>query len=427
MLTLALETVTRRGSVATCDDGRRRDATPGLAADPLAADGAEPGRCEGRLGDASRTHGERLPGDVLEWLAARGKTLADVDLFAVVSGPGSFTGLRVGIAAIQGFALAANRSVVSVPTLDAMIATWLPSLSAEGAVVVALLDGQRGEVFASAVEAPGGAALEACPRLLEPIAARPVELAGVLAERFGGRHLVVVCDDARRWSKVLLEAVPTAAIVDLPISLAESAARIAAAHPERGRPPHALKPLYVRRPDAVLVRERGRVADRVTPDLVIRRANTPADLAEVDALQRQTFTNPWGAEAIRWELENTDVSRLYVMRDAAGALVAYCACWMVFDELHINSLAVDVSHRRKGLAHRLLVHVLREAVQAGANAATLEVRRSNSAARALYEGLGFSIEGVRRDYYQDPREDAVILWKRDLKGQRAEGKGQREG
>ena len=417
MLTLALETVTRRGSIATCDDGRTRDATRDSANLRLPPGAVEPGRCEGRAGDASRTHGERLPGDVLEWLATRGRTLADVDVFAVVSGPGSFTGLRVGIAAVQGFALAANRPVVSVPTLDAMVATWLPSLSAEGAVVVGLLDGQRGEVFASAIDAPGGASLDECPRVLDPIAARPAELAALLAERFDGRHLVVVCDDPRRWSTVVLEAVPAAAVVDMPISLAESAARIAAAHPERGRPPHAVKPLYVRRPDAVLVRER-RLAPGIVPrSYSIRRAGSPADLAAVDALQRQTFTNPWGAEAIRWELENTDVSRLYVMHDADGALVAYCACWMVFDELHINSLAVDVSRRREGLARRLLLHVLHEAIQAGATAATLEVRRSNTAARALYEGLGFAVEGVRRDYYQEPREDAVILWKRKLAGQ----------
>jgi ribosomal-protein-alanine N-acetyltransferase len=204
--------------------------------------------------------------------------------------------------------------------------------------------------------------------------------------------------------------------VDLPISLAESAARIAASHPERARSPHALKPLYVRRPDVVLVRERASASGKAPPGYTIQRVVGPEDLAAVDALQRQTFTNPWGAEAIRWELENTDVSRLYVMRDPAGTLVAYCACWMVFDELHINSLAVDVARRREGLARRLLQHVLAEAANAGANAATLEVRRSNTAARALYEGLGFAVEGIRRDYYQDPREDAVILWKRALAG-----------
>jgi tRNA threonylcarbamoyl adenosine modification protein YeaZ/ribosomal-protein-alanine acetyltransferase len=393
MLTLAIETVTRRGSIATCADHR----------------------CEGRIGENARTHGERLPNEVLEWLTARGYKLTDVDVFAVVSGPGSFTGLRVGIAAVQGFALAGDRPVVSVPTLDAMIAAWLPYLPSTGAVVVACLDGQRGEVFGAAVDAPGGASLDDCTILIEPMASRPERLAELLSERFTARDVVVVCDDAGRWSEVLGRALPNAKVVDMPMSLAESAARIAASRPERARSPHALKPLYVRRPDAVLVRERITRKAAGSSGYAIRRAAGPEDLAAVDALQRQTFTNPWGAEAIRWELENTDVSRLYVMHDAGGALVAYCACWMVFDELHINSLAVDVARRRQGLARQLLEHVLAEAVETGATAATLEVRRSNTAARALYEGLGFAVEGIRRDYYQDPREDAVILWKRGLK------------
>ena len=120
------------------------------------------------------------------------------------------------------------------------------------------------------------------------------------------------------------------------------------------------------------------------------------------------------AEAIKWELENTDVARLYVMRHRSGTVVAYCACWKVFDELHINSLAVEEALRRRGIARRLLQHVLADARRSGAKSATLEVRQSNHAARRLYEGLGFHVEGVRRDYYQDPREDALILWHRDL-------------
>jgi ribosomal-protein-alanine N-acetyltransferase len=148
-------------------------------------------------------------------------------------------------------------------------------------------------------------------------------------------------------------------------------------------------------------------------DVVIARAGA-ADLAAVEALQRRTFTNPWGTDAIRWELEHTDVARLYVCRSPIGAVIGYCACWLIFDELHINSLAVEESWRRRGLAIRLLKSVIGEAVAGGARSATLEVRRSNDAARALYEGLGFRVEAVRRDYYQQPREDALILWHRDL-------------
>jgi ribosomal-protein-alanine N-acetyltransferase len=134
----------------------------------------------------------------------------------------------------------------------------------------------------------------------------------------------------------------------------------------------------------------------------------------VESLQHLTFTNPWGADAIRWELENTDVARLYVARAPDGTLVAYCACWVVFDELHINSFAVDPAWRRRGVARQLLRRVMEESAAAGVRSATLEVRRSNDAARHLYESLGFTIEATRRDYYQEPREDALILWNRAL-------------
>lgn len=148
--------------------------------------------------------------------------------------------------------------------------------------------------------------------------------------------------------------------------------------------------------------------------IVIRRAEVPRDLAAVETLQKDTFTNPWAADAIQWELEHTDVARLYVLEDASGVVVAFCACWVVFDELHINSLAVAAECRRQGLATRLLRYVLEDAKACGATSATLEVRSSNVAARQLYERLAFTVEGNRRDYYQNPREDALILWNRRL-------------
>jgi tRNA threonylcarbamoyl adenosine modification protein YeaZ/ribosomal-protein-alanine acetyltransferase len=395
MVILALETATRAGSVAIWQDG------VSAATD----------------GDASRTHGERLPGELTRWAEAHGRSITDVDLFAVVSGPGSFTGLRIGIAAIQGLALSGGRLVVAVPTLDALVEAWVASSSAlemEDAIVVPCLDGQRGEVFIAAydrrvVDADGHAVA-----LIEPAALRAADAAALVAERAGTRPAVIVGDGGRRFSEVFTSAVSRARIVDASMSLAEAAVRIAAAHPERATAPHAIRPIYLRRPDAVIARERAGLAP--APRFTVRRLAGDADLGAVEALQRRTFTNPWGAEAIRWELEHTDVARLYVLDAPDGTLVAYCACWMVFDELHLNSVAVDEHWRRHGAARTLLVHVLAEAAAAGARSATLEVRRSNTAALALYGGLGFKVEAVRRDYYQDPREDALILWNRAIAG-----------
>ena len=149
----------------------------------------------------------------------------------------------------------------------------------------------------------------------------------------------------------------------------------------------------------------------------VRRALAGEPLDSVAGLQHLSFTSPWSADAIGWELRETDVARLYVLEEEAEEgirLLAYCACWVIFDELHINSLAVAPDARRRGHARRLLDHVFQDVVADGVTSATLEVRRSNTAALALYTRLGFQVEGVRANYYQNPREDALVLWHRAL-------------
>jgi ribosomal-protein-alanine N-acetyltransferase len=86
----------------------------------------------------------------------------------------------------------------------------------------------------------------------------------------------------------------------------------------------------------------------------------------------------------------------------------------VLDELHINNLAVLPSHRRVGVGSALLSRALAEGTALGARRATLEVRRSNEPARQLYERFGFSVAGVRHDYYSHPVEDALVLWREEL-------------
>lgn len=138
------------------------------------------------------------------------------------------------------------------------------------------------------------------------------------------------------------------------------------------------------------------------------------EIDRVLALEAASFPVPWNRDSLVRQLEDPGVTRIYVLRPAAGPLAAYCACWLVADELHINSLAVDAPMRRRGLATALLRHVLADGARAGADRATLEVRRSNAAALRLYERLGFEIEAVRPRYYTQPEEDGLILWRRDL-------------
>jgi [ribosomal protein S18]-alanine N-acetyltransferase len=145
---------------------------------------------------------------------------------------------------------------------------------------------------------------------------------------------------------------------------------------------------------------------------------TPANLDAVLAIEEESFTSPWTREMYLAELENAGVSYCYLARDDAGTAVGFCSFWRVLDELHINNLAVASRFRRRGIATALLTYVLDEGVRLGARRASLEVRRSNEPARVLYERLGFVTAGVRRAYYTNPIEDALILWRENLGGRR---------
>jgi [ribosomal protein S18]-alanine N-acetyltransferase len=148
----------------------------------------------------------------------------------------------------------------------------------------------------------------------------------------------------------------------------------------------------------------------------IEELTSPDQIDDVLAIEEMSFTNPWTREMYRAELDNRGVSYCYVAKDEHGTVVGFCSFWRVLDELHINNLAVAPSRRRHGVASALLTHVLQQGVALGATRATLEVRRSNTAARQLYERFGFTVTSVRRAYYTKPVEDALVLWRHGLDG-----------
>ena len=141
---------------------------------------------------------------------------------------------------------------------------------------------------------------------------------------------------------------------------------------------------------------------------------TAADLSDVLEIEAASFTNPWTRPMFERELVDSGVSHLYVLRTADRRVAAFCMDWIVADELHINNLAVRPECRRAGVGRALLEWVFGYAAALGARRATLEVRRSNAAALKLYERLGFSVAGIRKEYYDHPVEDALILWRDEL-------------
>jgi ribosomal-protein-alanine N-acetyltransferase len=135
------------------------------------------------------------------------------------------------------------------------------------------------------------------------------------------------------------------------------------------------------------------------------------DLDAVASLEAASFTNPWTRDMLARELEEPTSARVYVLRLPGSPVAAFCSCWVIADELHINTIAVDPGRRREGLGTVLMTKTLAAVAGEGVSRATLEVRRSNVAARRLYERLGFQVAGVRKRYYTQPEEDALILWR----------------
>jgi tRNA threonylcarbamoyladenosine biosynthesis protein TsaB len=228
VLVLALDTTTRAGSVAVVRNGE------------IVSE---------RIGDGSRTHGERLPLDLMRTLDAASVDVSDVDLLAVAAGPGSFTGLRVGIAAMQGVAMGMDRRIVPVSTLDALARAAVRD--DDRRPIGVWMDAQRGEVFASLYE-PGGERL-----IVEASALPPDRTLDHWAESTAV-HVRFIGDGAVRYADLIRGSAGQDVDIMPPPALAGIIGRIAYEAPDRARLPHAIVPIYIRRPDAELAREKQR-------------------------------------------------------------------------------------------------------------------------------------------------------------------------
>ena len=132
------------------------------------------------------------------------------------------------------------------------------------------------------------------------------------------------------------------------------------------------------------------------------------DVPDVHAIERASFTTPWPDHAYRTELETNRLAHYLVVR-VGDRLVGYAGLWIMVDEAHVTTFAIDPAWRRRRLGERLLIALLDLAIERRAGEATLEVRLSNLPARRLYEKFGFRPVGIRPRYYSDDNEDALIM------------------
>jgi [ribosomal protein S18]-alanine N-acetyltransferase len=145
------------------------------------------------------------------------------------------------------------------------------------------------------------------------------------------------------------------------------------------------------------------------------------DLPAVHEIERESFSTPWPAHAYRQELETNRLAHYMVAR-WGDQIIGFAGIWLLVDEAHITTFAVRRTWRRHGVGERLLLALLDLSRSRGAHEATLEVRPSNMPARRLYEKYGFMPVGVRRNYYSDDREDALIMTTPELASREMRGR-----
>lgn len=141
-------------------------------------------------------------------------------------------------------------------------------------------------------------------------------------------------------------------------------------------------------------------------ECIIRRM-TLADVDGVAAVEAATFPTPWSREAFISEMKN--VAARYLVAEQDGQIIGYAGAWIILDESHITNIAVRQAERGRGIGRALTAGLMQYLSNLGAAYATLEVRKSNEIAQNLYKSLGFIKLGVRKRYYEDNDEDALIM------------------
>ena len=226
MIILALDTTTRGGSIAVVRDREVLALLPG---------------------DETRTHVERLPAEMAAALDRAGVVKTAIDLLAVATGPGAFTGLRIGLAAMQGLAMTLDRPVVGISALDALV---MEAGTQPAQFIAPWMDAQRGEVFA---------ALFTGTTMVEPaMACSPAALLESWRARLEGQTVLFVGDATARDADAIVAAGHGCWSIRVPGPLAPAIAELGLIRARDGLagPPHALTPIYVRRPDPEIERER---------------------------------------------------------------------------------------------------------------------------------------------------------------------------
>jgi tRNA threonylcarbamoyladenosine biosynthesis protein TsaB len=326
-------------------------------------------------------HAERLPGLIEETLQAAGVSLAGIGRLAACSGPGTFTGVRIGLAFVRGLALVLKVPVIGVTTFEALSAS-VRGIDPQGDSWV-IQDARRGEVYLQGFDAGGTAIGE--PRVLDYNAAA-VHLAGASGVAIGSGTTLVQLPAA-------LAATSLAAIPDI-----AQVARLAAVADPGAAPPSAF---YLRAPDA---KAQAPLVSHAAAAITIEQAGAH-HAGILSAIHATSFEQGWSAGQFN-ELVNVPGSIcLLALTPEANDGGQPQPCGFVLarkaaDEMEILTIAILPAMRRRGIARRLLDILRGSACKAGVRAIFIEYAADNPAAEAFYSQAGFTVTGRRKGYYR---------------------------
>lgn len=333
--------------------------------------------------------------------------LSEIDAIAVAGGPGSFTGLRIGSATAKGLGLALEKPLIHVPTVDALAYNLYGCRD----LICPIMDARRQQVYTGVyafVEKQGDQKGEIKEELcvLEPQTAISVEEL-ILRLNQRGKNVVFLGDGVPVYKKMLedgLEVPYTFAPAHMNRQRAASVGALGIQYLKAGNCESARdhRPDYLRVSQA----ERER-AEREKSASTQVRLMTIEDSAAVAEMEHQIFSDCWSEKALLGTLENA--GSICLLAERAGRRVGYLIAYDAVDNVEIARIAVAEEMRKQGIAGCLMRELKKQCAQQGKEKILLDVRESNAEAIRLYRKEGFSEDGIRKGFYENPGEDALLM------------------
>lgn len=340
-----------------------------------------------------KTHSETLMPLVENLLGFLGFDKNEIDFIAITSGPGSFTGLRIGMGCAKGLAAALNKKLIPVPTLDVIAMGAAES----GRLAVPVMDARRNQVYFSIYKTCCGN----IERIWDYDAKDINEVIDIVKNI--DKNAVFLGDGACAFRKEIEDAGFSVANPAANIQRAACLGVLAEKSITNAVSPEDVKLMYLRKSQAERELEERQ-------NSVIFREMNESDIDGIAEIEKKCFAEPWSKKMIEDDYKNG--LTYYIICEKAGKIVGYGGMWHVINEGHITNIAITPEEQGKGLGGRLMEALIKLAKEKEMIGITLEARVSNSKALKLYEKYGFRSEGLRPDYYSDNHESAVIMWKK---------------